>query len=327
MLSRNQSYFDRELCINGHYIITGNTNDQFCGDTLELTDILPEIHRYLRYEQGFDAVFFLDLENMLFCLDEASFRILTGAPEGGPEIQPAQAEPVCAKGPLGRRRRRSERRSAAGGRNAAPQTASSGSLNLGRMSLEAAWRQVSAVMKHTLHRCALVIRNANRMQGGEDLLLELSSFQSTNHSIVLYLFRETTLNNVAEWTTFARSVLLPRITAADPRENRVISLPAPNSREVRNLLNHMRFDRRTPVLIRAGDIQPLGEILSASCSRNAWGLVNLLNRLLCHAQNHPGTELSLDTWREFTEEQNYRSPMEELEALVGQERVKNQLRS
>ena len=60
MLSKNNSYFDRELCINGHYIITGKTNDKFCSDTLELTDVLPALHRYLRYDQDFDAVFFLD---------------------------------------------------------------------------------------------------------------------------------------------------------------------------------------------------------------------------------------------------------------------------
>lgn len=52
MLSINNSYFDPILCTDGHYIITGRTNDQFCLDTLEITDILPALHAYLRYEQG-----------------------------------------------------------------------------------------------------------------------------------------------------------------------------------------------------------------------------------------------------------------------------------
>ena len=58
MISKNHSYFDRELCLDGHYIITGRTNDQFCNDILQLTDIRMELHRYLRFEEHFQAVFF-----------------------------------------------------------------------------------------------------------------------------------------------------------------------------------------------------------------------------------------------------------------------------
>ena len=326
MLSKNNSYFDRELCINGHYIITGKTNDKFCSDTLELTDVLPALHRYLRYDQDFDAVFFLDTENMLFCLDEQSFDILTGAHRS--QTQPAASAPsggqrVSAKGPMGRRRRRRAQPEP----QQEPRRDPARPLNLGRMTLNAAWQQVSAVMRRSGYRCALIVCNANVMQGGEETLLELSSFYSTNHCVVIYLFRETNLNNIQEWATFARNVILPRLTTADPTANRVISLRTPNSLEVRNLLNRLRFDDQMRVPVRAGDILSLGEILAASCSRKDWGLVNLLNRLVCHAMAHPGVELSLDIWREFTEEQNYRSPMEELEAMVGQEHVKAKLRS
>ena len=331
MLSKNNSYFDPELRINGHYIVTGNTNDRFCDDTLEITDILPAIHHYLRYEQGFDAVFFLDSENMLFCLDEHSFDILTGEALAHRPAAPSSAAAgsggeISATGPLGGRRRRSSQPPAAPANTSASQSSGTRPLNMGRMTLAAAWQQVSAVMKQAELPCALVIRNANRMQGGEDTLLELSSFYSTNHSIVIYIFRETTLHNVQEWTNFARNILQPRITATDPLDNRVISLRTPNSLEVRNLLNHIRFNSSTQVLVQAGDIQPLSRILAASCSRNKWGLVNLFNRLIRHAMDHPGVQLSLDTWRDFTEERNYRSPMEELESMVGQEKVKEQLR-
>ncbi|MDD6032953.1 MAG: AAA family ATPase [Oscillospiraceae bacterium] len=322
MLSRNNSYFDPQLCIDGHYIITGRTNDRFCSDTLELTDILPVLHHYLLYEQGFDAVFFLDNENMLFCLDRHSFDVLTLPPDA-PEAGAVRTGAVSADGPLGRRRRRNAAPEAAAGR----QQDAARPLNMGRMSLQSAWQQVSGVMKHTEARCALVISNANMMKGGEQLLLELSSFYSTNHSVVLYLFRETTLNNVAEWTTFARNVLLPRITTTDPIANRVISLSSPNSREVRNLLNRLRFDPGTPVPVQAGDIPELGSILAASCARNNWGLVDLLGRLYGYASAHPDRTLTLDNWREYTEETSYRSAMEELEAMVGQEKVKQQLRA
>ena len=39
MIAKNNSYFDEELRVNGHYIITGYTNDQFCNNMLQLTEI------------------------------------------------------------------------------------------------------------------------------------------------------------------------------------------------------------------------------------------------------------------------------------------------
>ena len=90
MRERNQSYFDPELCLDGHYIVTGYTNDQFCGDLLQLSDVKLELHRYLRYSQGFDAVCFLDSVNMLFCYDQQSYDILLG---NGPRREEQPASP------------------------------------------------------------------------------------------------------------------------------------------------------------------------------------------------------------------------------------------
>ena len=66
MIAKNNSFFDIELCVDGHYIVTGYTNDQFCNDVLQLSDVKYELHNYLRNEQGFEAVFFLDSVDMLW---------------------------------------------------------------------------------------------------------------------------------------------------------------------------------------------------------------------------------------------------------------------
>jgi len=328
MLSKNNSYFDRELCLDGHYIITGYTNDQFCGDTLELSDIRLALHRYLRYEQDFQAVFFLDTEEMLFCLDEQSFDIMTtGQIAAGAGTSAGRL--LSSPGPFRRRRRRKQE-----GQNVETQAAASSGrpLHRGRMSLDAAWQQVAALMKRTDYRCALVISNADMMRGGEKTLSELASFHSVNHSIVIYIFRETLLADAERWTGYAQNILLPRITSSDPVENRVISLRTPNSKEICNLLNRMRFGENPEhIAVREGDIIPLGEILAASCSRKKRGLSHLYNRLIRHTQDHPGATLSTDTWKEFTEERDYRSPLEELNDMVGLERadgtgVKEQIR-
>lgn len=327
MLSRNNSYFDPELCTDPHYIVIGKTNDQFCSDMLELTDILPHLHHYLRYEQGFDAVFFIDNVNILYCFDQKSMDILTGSANTGTPATSANAptsasgsEPICSKGPLGRRRRRA----AAPEPTPAPAPAQRRSLNLGRMSLEAAWQQLGALLRHTDKRCALVISNANTLQVNEDILTELASFYATNQCIIVYIFRESDLNNLTRWTQ--ANLLMQRINTEDPVRNRVISLLVPNEQEIRNLLNHIRFTNRYPVPINAGDIEPLGEILTRCCCRKNWGITNLLNRLIRYAADHPEAVLSVDTWRQFTDDEHYLSPMEELEAMVGQEALKEQLK-
>lgn len=325
MLSINNSYFDPILCTDGHYIITGRTNDQFCLDTLELTDILPALHAYLRYEQGFDAVFFFDSYNMLYCMDRASYAILTGrAPAAAPAPAP-HGGAISAGGPLGRRRRRPAPAPApAPGPDPDPQQGNTGPLNLGRMSMGSAWQQVSSIMQRSDQRCALVIANANLMQGGEMLMTELNTFRSARHSVVISIFRETTIQNVSQWDSFARSVLEPRMNTNDPERNRVISLPSPNCREIRNLLNHFRIEPSPRLRVEPGDIPVLGQRLAESCARNNWGLTDLITRLTSYATRQ-GETLSLRNWRAFIGEENRRPALERLAALVGQDTIKNQI--
>ena len=92
MLAKNNSYFDVELCLEGHYIVTGYTNDQFCNDRLQLSDVKYELHNYLRHREHFDAVFFLDSINMLFCYDQQSFDILRGLKSSSSIISPFEGE-------------------------------------------------------------------------------------------------------------------------------------------------------------------------------------------------------------------------------------------
>ena len=317
MLSINNSYFDPILCTDGHYIITGRTNDQFCLDTLELTDILPALHAYLRYEQGFDAVFFFDSYNMLYCMDRASYAILTGrAPAAAPAPAP-HGGAISAGGPLGRRRRRPAPAPApAPGPDPDPQQGNTGPLNLGRMSMGSAWQQVSSIMQRSDQRCALVIANANLMQGGEMLMTELNTFRSARHSVVISIFRETTIQNVSQWDSFARSVLEPRMNTNDPERNRVISLPSPNCREIRNLLNHFRIEPSPRLRVEPGDIPVLGQRLAESCARNNWGLTDLITRLTSYATRQ-GEILSLRNWRAFIGEENRRPALERLAAAAG----------
>lgn len=347
MLGKNNSYFDIELCLDGHYIVTGYTNDQFCNDVLQLSDVKYELHRYLRYEQHFDAVFFLDSVNMLFCYDQQSYDILRGSSVTPPDrAEPGPREDIIAATPLGRRRRRREGPqggTAAPERPARPSNRGNGPLHMGRQAISGSWAQVTTLLRVSEYRCALILSNVDSLitsMGVQEMAIleELQSYHSSNHSIVVYLFRDTSISTLTEsvnhsldgasnqWARFVQNVLRPRIEAGTPEANRVISLRTPNRWEVKNLLNHMRLRPDNRLRILAGDIEALSEVLAASCARQRWGLGQLLTRLDRCIMERPDRRLSMETWRAFMDERNYRPPMEQLDQLIGMEGVKRDIR-
>ena len=352
MLAKNNSYFDVELCLEGHYIVTGYTNDQFCNDRLQLSDVKYELHNYLRHREHFDAVFFLYFINMLFCYDQQSFDILRGNPitENVNQSQNRTAGVIVATAPLGRRRsrrnqqsQRNQNQQSQQGSQPAQEINSDMPWHMGRQAIRASWEQVTTLLRFSEHRCALVLSNMDSLitsMGTQEMAIleELQSYHSTNHSIVIYMFRETSLSSITDsinnsmggssnqWVRFVNNVLVPRVETGDASANRVISLRTPNSREVFNLLNYLRFRTEGKLNISMKDIQKISDIFAASCARQKWGLGHLLTRLDRCISEQPNRILTIDNWREFTGELKYRSAMEELERLVGLEKVKSAIR-
>ena len=345
MISRNNSYFDTELCIDGHYIITGYTNDQFCNNALQLSDVKYEIHHYLRYEQGFDAVFFLDSVDMLYCYDQNSFDILRGVEPREELVEIHRPETIAVTGSLGHRRHRrrtveSQQRVVDVGNT----SDSTSPLHMGRMAIRTSWNQVTSILRFSeKYRCALILSNVDSLIssfGVQDMAIleELQSYHSVNHSIVAYLFRETSISSLVDsidrslggssnqWARFVQNVLLPRIETGSPENNRVISLRTPNAKEITNLLNMMRLRTEGKLNIAVENIKSVAECFAASCSRQKWGLGYLFTRLERCISERPTRQLSNENWREFTGEIHYVSPMEQLEQLIGIEDVKKNIR-
>ncbi|HAE53244.1 MAG TPA: hypothetical protein DCG30_08320 [Ruminococcus sp.] len=340
MIAKNNSYFDIELCLDGHYIVTGYTNDQYCNDMLQLSDIKYELHRYLRHEQGFDAVFFLDSVNMLFCYDQQSYDILRGNYSRAEKVNNniRTGEEIISTTPLGhRRRRRTDNRPPLNNNpvSTAPQNNTNDSpLHMGRQAIDSSWEQVTTLLRSSEHRCALILSNVDSLissMGVHEMAIleELQSYHSSNHSIVVYIFRDTSITTLIEsvgrslggasnqWARFVQNVLLSRIETGSPETNRVISLRTPNSSEIKNLLNFLRFRHDSNFRVSPGDIQPLSEILASSCARQKWGLGQLLTRLERCSSDNPERVLTVGNWREFTGEINYLPPMQQLDRLVG----------
>ena len=236
MIAKNNSYFDEELRVNGHYIITGYTNDQFCNNMLQLTDVKYELHHYLRYNQKFDAVFFLDGVNMLYCYDQNSWNILRGTDVNNVtgEVHRYGFESIVAMGPLGHRRRN----------RSMPQHMSAKTdmgyditspFHMGRQSIRVSWEQVTSILRRSENACALVLSNVDSLIDSFDnqamsILEELQSFHSTGRGVVIYMFRETSVASLFEsvnsssggiyWSRFVRNILIPRIDSKIPENNR-----------------------------------------------------------------------------------------------------------
>lgn len=353
MIGRDGTYFHPMLCLDPHFIVTGHTNDWFCTDALQLVDVQQALHGHLR-RQGFDAVIFLDINRSLYCYDEQSFAVLT---TGRLPEQPAAAAPAAAAGsfldfsmlqagPFGAAEPEPEPAPAP---QPQPARAANGpgkySLNMSRMRLNDAWGNVMSLLERTELRCALVLNNIAALQSTltenqVNTLTQLSSYHSTNHSIVIYLFRGSELARLADaaattsnpaWMTLYRSILQPRIEGNEAETNRVISLRVPNAAEVRNLLNSIRLrpDRpgspRYPVEVL--DLEQLALTYSAACCRKDWPLSRLILAIEDFYRKNPDSRppLSMANWREVLDEPSYRPPMERLDALVGLQGLKRSL--
>ena len=349
MRAINGSYFDRELCLDGHYIVTGYINDQFCNDLLQLTDVKYEIHHYLRHKQGFDAVIFLDSVNMLFCYDQESFDILRGneSVSDAHSSENSVNRKIIEGSPLTHsRRRRRDNTTIGTSENKSKHSEPIGPWHMGRQAIRVAWEQVTALLRFSKYRCALVLSNVDSListMGIQEMAIleELQSYHSTNQSIVIYMFRETSISSLVDsvnyslggatnqWARFVQNVLLKRIESDTPEENRVISLRTPNRNEVLNLLNYLRLHENPrssfKLEISKKDIPLVAKELAASCTRQKWGLRNLINRLERHVSENPGKQLNAGNWKEFTGETGYRTPIEQLNGLIGLQNVKKQI--
>lgn len=330
MIGRNGTYFDPEFCLNGHFIITGNTNDRFCNDLLQVTGIQQELHRHL-LEQGFEAVVFFDYNSMLYCYDYRSFQILSGI-EDEPVPQGQEDDEIIRTGALGRRRLPSRRNR---NRQSAPQNRPR-RLNMGRLSVPAAWDQVLAMLRNSPHRCALVLSNLNAMQTtfptkALEALQELGANQDDKKpNAVIYIFRGSSLVdslNHAEygsndWGIFFQSTLRPLIETDDPEANRVIFLCTPNAAEVRNLLNRLRLQKEAPLNISPLHMQAMAADIAYSCAQESWTLRLLQRRLEQFAAEHPGQPFTPENWSEALSLPVQRPAMEDLQDLIGLDHVK-----
>ena len=295
------SYFDKELCLDRHYIITGFTNDVFASnDGNSPQDVRYELHRYLRHEQGFDAVIFFDLE-YIYCYDKESCFILRGGDERN--ISRDIKEPYRIR----------------------------------KDTIEEYWKTfIHLISKKT--RCAIVFANVDAVSPyiTNDAVCKLEELPSIdNNTIVIYMCRETNVASLFDslsssaggaWSRLLQNVLLPRIDTKNPTVNRVISLYTPNSLEIENFLNYMRQRRDKPLLIAMEDLEFLKKTLAASCARQKISLKKLQYRFDDCISKQPNRELNKDNWKDFTGELGYLSPMEKLEQLIGMCELKNKVK-
>ena len=339
MIGRDGTYFTPEQCLNGHFIITGMTNDIFCGERMIPVTLREELSEHLR-RRGFDAVIFLDSQNMVYCYDSQSWQVLR---EG--RISPVQQEPrrseaaerVAAQGPMGRRTRR---RTAQPAPAAEPAARPAGNvpdvLNMGRMYTSQAWDRVSGLMTNPDIRCAFVFPNADSMQrtfpeSMLQVLEELSAGRIGNHSIAVYVYTEDMLCNLENnarwgsdaWRTFVESILLPRINSRNEESNCVMTIGAPNAAEIRNLLTWLRLRENDPVQVL--DIGEMAQEMAVLCAREGWRLQRLMIHLDDFIKRNPGQPISIENWEDILKQPRQQPALRELDRMIGLENIKQQI--
>ncbi len=329
MIFRNNSYFDNELCLEGHYVVTGFTNDSFCNAYGLITDLEYELHRYLRYDQKFEAVIFFHGINMLHCYDEQSFNILRGTNTDQKRSERTPESEIIKDSPLGHRRRR--RRDSSEHtlllRNDSP-------LNMGMQATSVALGQVAHLLNHPKHRSALVFPNINSIPKDNEIisaLEELGSYYDPNRlekqSIAIYIFRYSDYDTLRVHAglneRFSINILSRILGENDSQRNRVINIGSPKSGEIKNLLNYLRNREELALNILPEEIAEITELLAASCARQRWGLKRLLLKIEAFIRSDPAQQLTKDNWMLCTEETEYLSPMDELMQMKGLEDVRN----
>lgn len=332
MIGRDGSYFTPELSLKGHYIVTGHTNDIFCNDKLQLTDIRQQIHEHLR-KQGFDMICFFDYTGMLYCYDEQSYKLLARDPSRQQSTS-HNGGVISADGKMGRRRRRRNET-----QQNTPRPANNGELNMGRLHITNAWDRITAILREKEHRCALIFSNISSVQltvppGVMQALQELTAVHSDRPNIAVYMFRSNALADMENfashgsdsWHILYQSILRPIIEAEDPEDNRVITINTPNAAEVRNFLNFLRFSENYEITIDPTQIVPLSESIAYGCARNNWTLRTLKQRINEHIRRTKGATLTLENYHSVIGMSNQNTALEDLEKLIGLDNVKEEIR-
>lgn len=334
MIGNGSTYFHEQQCLaNPHIIITGNTNDVFCGEGLIPVSLREELCMHLR-RQGFDAVIFFDSSNVVYCYDTGSMAVLREGRAAPAQSRPARraASPIMEQSLFGRRTRR---RSQSAGAEA-PTGPAPDSLNMGRLYTAQAWDRIRRLMANEELRIAFVFANADSMVRTfpDDMLQhleELSAARMENQSIAIYIFAQNTLENLEAtsrngspaWRTFAEAVLLPRVAGTDPELNSVLQLGAPNAAEIRNLLNWMRLREEDPLPVF--NLGELAEEMAVWCANRRWTLNRLRMALEDFRRAHPGQRACMENWQQIIGAPREPSALETLDNMIGIEPVKRRI--
>lgn len=255
-----------------HFVITGNTNDNFCANSLTETDLLRMLCELLLSER-FDAVVFFDSERGLFVYDEHSKEVLESLDASG------RAGSADAK----REKSRVE-------------------------PSETAWDRIVSLLSCTEKDCAVVFSDMGKLYGRipEKVLRALRDLHKTKaarHSVAVYIFREDIAGCISEsmkngtkaWKSFVRSQLGPVIGGLGSPVNggRLLYIGTPGQSEVRALL--LFVERCRGISAPRTAHKELSLALARYCAENRVGICELSDRLAALAHNgalEPETVLS-----------------------------------
>ena len=248
-----------------HFVITGNTNDHFCANSLTETDLLRMLCERLLSEK-FDAVVFFDSKRGLYVYDRHSKEVLDSFDAYKPDAR-------CAD---------------TGAKRGGSGSGSSASR----------WDRVVSLLSCKDKDCAVVFSDIGSLHGHVPekvlrALKELSKMKSAHHPIAIYIFREDIAKDISEslkngtkvWRSFVRNQLGPIIGGLGSPVNggRVLCVGTPGQTEIRAMLVFMEHCRGIAIPRRSH--KEISLALARYCAENRMGLSELCERLAALAKD------------------------------------------
>ena len=324
------TYFTQSNIMKRFFFLVGKTKDTFVDESLASYDLEYMVFDHLK-KLGYERIMFYGKVQKLFCYDEHSYQLVLNASQV--QTAPAAQKPMLTAGPLSGRLL---------GRQA-PRPANTplpaNVLHFGKMNDLDAFQRIDYCMHDKRHKTAVVFNNAEDFmaffgqvrtdRGSEsiqskifDSINNYDGLPFDNSNLMLFIFPQRSLSETTSiygnmgglWHTFFQSKM---------GKGNVIEIGVPAQAEIRNAINLIRITHGLTVDLRK--IEEISKLFAKTAFANDLALTELMHQMLVCADNRQ--TLDWAAAEQIRGKRSQKSAFEQLDALIGMESVKHQIRA
>lgn len=342
-------YFTPQNAMRRFFYIEGLTADDFYPDSGIIGDIEWELFRELQ-RSGYERIIYYDKDWKMYCFDDASYRLMIRGRREDTGKEPSSVSRTASgktglkKGKWGAKSKNADtaKRSDQDRRSACPKEKDSDvgtavfsrgersgiqirdvteeRLHGGMQNNEVVFRQIDACMNDASIKTAVVINDASDFIGelGSDRqhnFRNYSKLPSYNENIMVFIFPDNKMISILN---------MQQLQLDDDQKNgNIISICAPNTLELCNMLNYFRM--REGLRIRMSEIMDIAFACRQGMSEGTpkIRIKEMYHRLKDFAKT--GKKLTKDNCYLLFGTEKPKSAQEQLNDLIGMEPLKQEL--